>query len=258
MSKKETRQGIELLRGLVNEGLRIFTVSEAKGVAERAAIKSGYVVEALHHLKRRGWICSVKRGVYAITEESGFSFPPHDYEIAMALVSGAVISHWTALYHHHLTQQMPQTIYCLVPTGRRIPGAARERSFQYTQIKPELLLGFDEVWIGEGRVRVTDPERTLLDGLRQPQLCGGTQEVLGAFEVYWSRLDVEKIVGYALKLEGAVVSRLGWVLKQNGYEGDGMVRLQKGRAQGRRRLDASGPDKGPIDRDWQIRENIGI
>ena len=93
MADKETRQGIELLRALVNEGHRIFSIADARSTAVAVGIRERYVVEALHYLKRRGWIRSIKRGVYAITEDSGFSSPPHDYEVAMALVSPSAISH---------------------------------------------------------------------------------------------------------------------------------------------------------------------
>jgi predicted transcriptional regulator of viral defense system len=257
MKKKETRQGIEILRALVNEGHRVFTAKDARSAARTLSISEKYVVEALHHLKQRGWIRPIKRGVYAITEQSGFSTPPHDYEVAMALVSPSAISHWTALYHHHLTQQIPQTIFALTPTGTRIPDSVRGSNYHFVHVKPDFFFGIDEVWIGDGKVRITDPERTLLDGLRQPQHCGGIQEVLAAFDMQWPRLDTAKIIDYALQLDKAVISRLGWVLQQHGCEKKELAELRDARAQGVRRLDASGPDRGPVDRQWQIRYNVG-
>ena len=152
---------------------------------------------------------------------------------------------------------MPQTIFALTPIGTRIPDSVKGSNYQFVHIKPHLLFGIDEVWIGEGKVAITDPERTLLDGLRQPQYCGGIQEVLGAFDMYWLKLDDAKIIDYALQLGKTVISRLGWIMKKHGYEGKRLKELQNSRARGIRRLDASGPDRGPIDRDWQIRENIG-
>ena len=258
MKKKGTRQGIELLRALVNEGHRIFSADQARQMARQLSISEAYVVEALHHLKHRGWIRSIKRGVYAITEESGFSSPPHEYEIAMALVTPSAISHWTALYHHHLTQQTPQTIFALTPTGTRVPDTVKKSRYHFIHMKPDHLFGIEEIWIGEGKVRITDPERTLLDGLRQPQFCGGIQEVLAGFDARWPHLDIQKIIQYALRLDGATISRLGWVLQQRGCSNAELSRLRDQRAKGVRRLDASGPDQGPIDREWQIRENIGV
>ncbi|NGX53913.1 MAG: hypothetical protein K1000chlam4_00634 [Chlamydiae bacterium] len=95
---KKIGQRIHLLRELVNDGHRIFTMSQAWGKAKQLNINEKYIAEALCHLKRDNWIRTLKRGVYALTAESGFGSPPHNFEIAMALVSPSAISHWTALY----------------------------------------------------------------------------------------------------------------------------------------------------------------
>lgn len=258
MANKGGKLGVELLRALVNEGYRIFTINQARQSAQMLSMNQGYVVEALYHLKSAGWIRPVKRGVYAITEESGFASPPHDYEIAMALVSPCAISHWTAFYHHHMTQQIPQTIFALTPTGTRIPSSVQETDYHFVHIKPARFFGIEEIWVNDGKVNITDPERTLLDGLLQPKYCGGIQEVLGGFDMYWSNLDLPKIIDYALRLEGAVVSRLGWVLEQHGCSEAQLKELYEARPSTPRNLDASGPTRGSIDKRWKVRLNIGV
>ncbi|MES4786544.1 MAG: transcriptional regulator, partial [Nitrospiraceae bacterium] len=72
--------------------------------------------------------------------------------------------------------------------------------------------------IGEARVTITDPERTLLDGLTMPQYCGDFAEVLHAFEVRGADLNLERIVEYALKLDATTAKRLGWVLEHQGVD----------------------------------------
>jgi hypothetical protein len=74
------------------------------------------------------------------------------------------------------------------------------------------------VWIGETRVTITDPERTLLDGLNMPRYRGDFAEVLHAFEARGTDLELQRIIEYALKLDAATAKRLGWVLERHGVD----------------------------------------
>lgn len=55
--------------------------------------------------------------------------------------------------------------------------------YQFVQTKREWFFGTEQVWIGEACVAITDPERTLLDGLSRPQHCGDFSESPHAFDV---------------------------------------------------------------------------
>jgi len=257
MTDKTPFAGVNLIRGLVTSGKRIFSTKEARACARELGISENYVVELLHHLRKGHWIQSVKRGVYAITPDSGFEDPPHDYEIATHLATPSTISHWSALYHHGLTQQIPQTIFVTVPTGTSIPKSAQEKNrYHFVQLKHEAFFGSEQTWIGNAQVWITDPERTLLDGLLMPKYCGGIHEVIGAFKMRGSELDLDRIIEYGCRLGGAVPARLGWVLEREGYPVT--EQLRQCTPKGVRNLDASGPNRGPINRRWHIRENIGV
>jgi predicted transcriptional regulator of viral defense system len=112
------------------------------------------------------------------------------------------------------------------------------------------------VWIGEARVTVTDPERTLLDGLSMPQYCGDFAEILHAFEVRGQRLNLERIISYALKLNTSTAKRLGWVLDQQRVDPDRLKPLEALPIKGYRKLDPTGPRSGPYNRCWMIQENL--
>ena len=108
----------------------------------------------------------------------------------------------------------------------------------------------------DARVRITNPERTLLDGLCRPQYCGDFAEVLHAFDVLGGRLDVERIVAYALEIDAATVKRLGWVLEKQGVDAACLGRLARLPVKGYRTLDPAGPRRGPCNRRWMIQENL--
>ena len=228
---KKTHVGVELIRRIAAEGARIFSTERARELAPEVGLKDSYLREALHHLHRNGWVVPLRRGLYALSTSVPGVTPAHEFEVAMALVTPAAISHWSALHYHGLTEQAPRKVFVLTTTDASVP---RVRStavkrisngysigdtvYQFVQVKPERYFGVEKVWIGEARVRVTDPERTLLDGLSMPQYCGDFAEVLHAFEVRGKHLDVERIVQYACQLDTAIAKRLGWVLQFQGID----------------------------------------
>ncbi len=257
-SSKYSYLGLELLRYLVgSQGLNIFTSWDAKNAAAAVDIRCDSVAELLHYLQKLGWIRRLKRGLYAVSDESGFGTPPHDFEIVMALVTPSAISHWTALHYHHLTQQMPNKIFAITPTGTSIPRSLSKEHYHYIQIKPDIFFGFKKVWIGQSQIQITNLERTLLDGLMTPQHCGGFQEILGAFKIAKKKLNLTKLIEYATRLDVAVVKRLGWILERLGFSEDELQGLQKVTVRGYRKLDPTGPIKGVCNRKWMIRENLG-
>jgi predicted transcriptional regulator of viral defense system len=266
---KKTHVGVELMRRIAAEGDRIFSTERARELAPEVGLKDSYLWEALYHLRRNGWIVSLRRGLYALSASVPGVTPAHEYEVAMALVSPAAISHWSALHYHGLTEQAPRKVFVLttadasVPrvrssTGKRMSNGypVGDTVYKIVQVKPERYFGTEKVWIEETRVTITDPERTLLDGLSMPQYCGDFAEVLHAFEVRGDHLDVKRIIDYAFKFDTATTKRLGWVLEFRGVDPVRLEPLVELPIKGYRKLDPTGPRKGPCNPRWMIQENL--
>ena len=122
---KQSLVGIELVRLLAYEGDRIFTTDRARELAPRVGLKDPYLWEALYHLRQNGWIVSLRRGLYALSSTVPSIAPVHEFEIAMALVSPAAISHWSALHYHGLTEQVPRKVFVLTTTETSVPRMRR-------------------------------------------------------------------------------------------------------------------------------------
>jgi predicted transcriptional regulator of viral defense system len=105
-------------------------------------------------------------------------------------------------------------------------------------------------------VKITNPERTLLDGLMALQYCGDFGEVLHAFETRGAKLDLERIVEHALKLDSATVKRLGWVLERQGIPAARLEPLRAASIKSFRVLHPTGPRRGPCSAGWMIRVNL--
>ena len=269
-NQKHTGQGIELLRKLSEEGKRIFTIRDAREAASSCGVADSYVVESLHHLSNTGWIVRLKRGLYVMSSSFPGMTPIHEFEIAMALVHPAAISHWSAMHFHNMTEQIPQRIYVTSTraivlsrptkrlkkdgrvTGQEINGIL----YRFITVKPKRFFGAKDYWVGEAKVTIMNPERTLIDGLVAPKYCGDWAEVYSAFESQLSRLDLDKMVDYSTRLDTAVVKRLGWILEKLGVEDSILRRLESVPIRGYRILNPNGPRKGPCNRRWMIQENI--
>ena len=105
---KNSVLGMGLLRHLASQGLRIFSTEQAQAAALEIKMNPSYVSEALHHMKNGGWVTRLKRGIYAI---AAYGPAPHEFAVAMALVTPSAISHWTAMHYHHITEQTPNKIF---------------------------------------------------------------------------------------------------------------------------------------------------
>lgn len=250
--------GIELSRKLGEEGYRIFTNQQAKKTAKTVGVSSRYLNESLHHLINSGWIIHLRKGLYALSSTIPGVSPVHEFEIAMALITPAAISHWSALHYHALTEQIPQQIFILTTAVSPLNTTIQEIKYHCMQVKPERYFGTQKIWLGDARIEITDPERTLLDGLMKPQYCGDFAEVMHAFEVHMPNLKLGLIIDYALKLDTVVAKRLGWVLDHLGVDFSKLEKLAALPIKGYRPLDPTQPKKGKCNQRWSIQENLSV
>ncbi|MEK6537448.1 MAG: type IV toxin-antitoxin system AbiEi family antitoxin, partial [Actinomycetota bacterium] len=99
-------------------------------------------------------------------------------------------------------------------TNRR-PITIMGAEFRFHASRQELFFGLMDHWVTkQERVRVSDPERTIIDGLRMPEYCGGITELVKGIWMRKENLDGDKLVDYALRMDiGAVIRRLGYLME---------------------------------------------
>lgn len=251
-----TTSGIELARKLAEEGHRIFTIQQAQKTADDVSISKNYLNEALHYLTQSGWIIRLRKGLYALSSSVPGVSPIHEFEIAMAIVTPAAISHWSALHYHSFTEQIPQKVFILTTAISRQNTTIQGTQYHCMQVKPERYFGTQKIWIGDARIVITDPERTLLDGLMKPQYCGDFAEVMHAFKIYMPKLKLDLIIDYALRLDTVIAKRLGWILEHHGINLSKLEKLASLPIKGYRPLDPTRPKKGRCNQYWSIQVNL--
>lgn len=255
-------KAFQLARRLAEQGYRLFSLNEARQVAELSNLEIKDMKSALMSLKSQGWIHSVKRDLYILDSLFLGGKPAHEFEIATHLVTPSAISHYSAFHYHELTDQIPQIVFATTLTGKSLPRVSPGDLFTYkgiryrfSQIKADHFFGIENVWIGDARIPITDIERTLIDGLIKPKYCGGFMEVLSAYSTP-HEFNIPKLIDYALRLDISVAKRLGWVLEHLNLEDGGLKTLAALPFKGFIQLDPSAKKKGPYNKRWQIQENI--
>jgi predicted transcriptional regulator of viral defense system len=168
------------------------------------------------------------------------------------------ISHASAMDLHQMVTQPQLAVFVTSPKAIR-PRTVLGTEFRFVRCKPEDMFGIADHWATKTeRVRASDLERTVIDGLKQPEHCGGFTEVAKG---YWMRRDAiasNKLVDYALRLGvGAVVRRLGFLLET--FEAaavEEIERLRIGLTATYALLDPLMPAEGPYQARWRLRVNV--
>ncbi len=87
--------------------------------------------------------------------------------------------------------------------------------FRFVNCQQRLLFGLADHWATkQEKVCVSDLERTIIDGLKQPEYSGGITEVAKGLWIRRQDMDVTRLIRYGQKIGvGAVVRRLGFLLE---------------------------------------------
>ena len=107
-------------------------------------------------------------------------------------------------------------------------------------------------------ILVSDLERTIIDGVKLPEYCGGITEVAKGLWMKRHELNCDKLVEYAEKInKGAIYRRLGFLLEL--YEIDctsAIGKLQNKVTTGYQLLDPILLDEGKHNARWRLRLNV--
>jgi len=147
-----------------------------------ARVRRGHARKLAHGLVAKGWLQRVGRGRYLLNP-SGYgpdAVPETDpLRLGSRLVEPYYFGFATAAELWGFLLQPGRTYYVVTPrrTEVRIRGPAR---FQVVRSTPRRFFGVVSVTRRGQALRVSDPERTVLDCLDRPELCGG---IPGAVQV---------------------------------------------------------------------------
>ncbi len=172
----------------------IFTKKEAQ---EKLGITTKQLNYYLEALLREEFLRRITRGIYVLSLEPGKASSPHEFLLGQLLVPNGAVAYWSALNYYGLTEQIPRTVFLQTPVkrGYRKLLILDGKRFKVVVVSPEKFFGISTVRLGRREVRITDPEKTLVDCLDKPKYCGGITEAVKALKN--ARLNYEKLLEYA-------------------------------------------------------------
>jgi predicted transcriptional regulator of viral defense system len=225
--------------------------------------------KVLSQLINNGVVTRLKSGTFRLVPfELGFEreYLGNPYIAARELILSGhkgikeeyYLSYGSAFDLHQMVTQPQLIVYVSSPRMMRsltIQGT----EFRFVRCKTKDLFGITEIWIDKNeKVFVSDLERTLLDGLRQPAYCGGFSEAAKGFSIKHQAIDPQKLIDYAVRLDvGAVIRRLGYLMEL--YQIGSRIHwqfLQTKLTSTYQLLDPELPAEGSYIARWRLRLNI--
>ena len=253
-------QTAPLLSALYDRAQTTFTLDDA---TEITGLRPALASSLLHKAAKRGLVSRLKRGVWVlIPPELGSTteYAGNPYLVAGRLVGSAphFISHASAMEIHRMVTQ-PQFVVFASSTKRVPNRTLNGTEYRFVLIKPDHFFGTAKHWVTKQEsVDISDLERTVIDGLRQPEYCGGVTEVANGLWMRHSDMQPAKLVDYALRLRiGAVTRRLGYLLELYGIAQENeLARLRQTLTSTYQPLDPILPREGRHVARWRLQVNI--
>lgn len=287
-----------ILRGLAAEHRRVLSDWRALLVLRRATrgrapdqrrwtampTRTADLTPLLRQMRERGDIAPIdnSRHFFDVTvpyAQLGFG---EGHELLFEINPYATLSHFSALMFHGLTLAFPQPTFATIassgagaiqPLGTsaedwtsielppsRTPKTINGRRAVWIVAPPEHFFGFEELRPYGYPVRVTTVERTLLDALQSPELCGGIDNVLRAWAFARDGLNIDQLVQFTDRIDASELrQRAGFILEEMGVSHPAIDAWSaRSPWSESSRLDANEPYSPEINPRWNLSLNVPL
>lgn len=210
LSAKEAR----VVLSLESEGKEELSLDDVQTLA---GVSRGFARKLTHDLVRKDWIQRVGRGRYllnpgrhgpdAIPDTDPLRFGSHlVHPYYFGYASAAEL--WG-----FLLQAGP--VYYLVTTARTSMRLTHPAHFQIVRVGSTKFFGTQAIRRRGETVRVSDPERTVIDCVERPELSGGLGGAVQILARAKPRLDWDRLSGYLERMKNrSLALRTGYLLEQ--------------------------------------------
>lgn len=203
-------------------------------------------------------------------------------EVLMELHPYAALSHLSALAFHQMTEQLSKDIHVSIPdngSGGFLPLGTRSedwegvalvrgrvadsifgRTIHWHRLVSKRIFGTSASDYHGYPVRVTTPERTLLDGLLKPDWSGGFANVLRAWAGYRDLIDLKALVKYVDQLDvGILRQRAGFLMEELGLRHPALaIWVTQAQRGGSSKLNGGAEFSSQFSERWQLSINAPI
>ena len=253
-------QAAHLVATLYEQNKPIFRLKEVQKILRVDEVSSRSFVRKLVN---RRVVTRLKPGLFILVpfelgKEAEYIGNP--FVVAREIMDGKdyFLSHATAMEIHGGVTQ-PQLVVCVTTLKPRRPFTALGIEFRFIHSKKKYFFGISDHWVTkQEKVKVSDLERTIIDGLKQPEYCGSLTEVAKGLWMRQQDVNINRLISYAIKIGvGAVFRRLGFLLElyKIGTSEDWEI-LSSNLTETYVRLDPLLPSEGKFLRKWRLQLNV--
>jgi predicted transcriptional regulator of viral defense system len=253
-------QAAQLVTSLHEDNKPVFRLEDVQRIL---GLEDPSTRSLVRNLVNRGVATRLKPGLFILIPfELGKEreYMGNPLVVARELAGGKdyFISHGTAMGIHGMVTQ-PQLVVHVTTLGKHRPIRIMGTEIRFITSGKDGFFGLADHWITkQEKIRISDPERTVLDGLRMPEYCGGVTELAKGIWIRKQELNDGKLVDYALRMDiGAVIRRLGYIMEL--YEigsVESRDRLRDRLTNTYVKLDPLLPAEGKFLRKWRLHLNV--
>jgi predicted transcriptional regulator of viral defense system len=242
-----TKQQLYFMRLLDENEIDIFTLESIESLLSENFENLNEILENLVH---KNLLSRIERGRFC-----RFNFRD-EFVISNYLVPDAVVSYWSALNKHGLTDQFPNTVFVQTSKDKRSKKIF-DVQYKFIQILNKKIAGIQIQGYGNHQFRMTDIEKTIVDCFDKPQYSGGYEELISAFGS--TKLNSEKMINYCNAIDNiAATKRMGFLAELLNKQGlKAFVSFARQKVNPKYNLfDPFGSEDGVFDNTWKLRLNI--
>jgi predicted transcriptional regulator of viral defense system len=261
-SKTVGRRTAQLTTTLYEDGRTMFTLADVERIT---GLSPASARSLIRHAVERGVVSRLEPGLFVLVppelgRATEFAGNPYLVGRQLASASGAeyFISHSSAMELHRMVTQ-PQFVIFTSAIKRLRNRTIHGTEFRFVLVRREDVFGVTTHWISkQDSVKVSDIERTVIDGLHLPAYCGGVTEVAKGLWMRRGDVNPQRLIGYALRLgNGAVVRRLGYLIELYKLAPSAdLQRIRRSLSATYAALDPMQPAEGPHISAWRLRLNV--
>lgn len=176
----------------------------------------------LHRLVKKGWLAPVVPGIFELipAERGEVAFvDTNPLALGSVLAEPYAFAYSTAAYFYGLTTQASTMVFLQTNAGKTHTVTARGKAYRVIAVPDDLFFGIETANAYGSSVKMTDPEKTVLDSLFRPETSGDIPEVAAMLWQGKNRFDWQKLTDYAFMFKSqSLIQRLGFLLDELNIE----------------------------------------
>lgn len=208
IKKNINKEQREFLKNLNDEEIEIFTFSD---IEPRLGILNKNLSNILANLVHHNLLVQFEKGKYC---RPNFN---NSFVIGNYLVKNSAIAYWSALNHHGLTEQIPNTVFVQTDKLKRSKKILNV-DYRFIKVRSHKMTGIMTEGRGNYKFRITDVEKTIIDCFDLPRYSGGFAELIRAF--YNAKLNKNRLLKYTIAVDNiSIFKRIAYLSELFGMKG---------------------------------------